>query len=91
MKTVINIKADKEVKRKAQEVAKELGVPFSTVINAYLKEFIREKEIHLSVAPKMTSKLERLLGQVEEDVRIGRNISGPFTSGKEMDKYLDSL
>ena len=38
MKTMINIKADKEVKESAQRVAAELGLPLSTVINAYLKE-----------------------------------------------------
>lgn len=91
MKTVINIKADKEVKIKAQEVARELGVPLSMVVNTYLKQFIRDKEIYLTAVPRMSPKLERLLAKVEEDLKMGRNISGPFTTGKEMDEYLDSL
>lgn len=90
-KTVINIKADKEVKKRAQELARELGLPLSTVINAYLKDFIRNKEVHLSVAHQMSQKLERLLARVEEDIRKKRNISSAFSSVEEMDEYLDSL
>ena len=91
MKTVINIKADKEVKRRAQRVASELGLSLSTVINAYLKHFVREKEVQFSVAPRMTSELEDILRGVEADIKKGRNLSPAFSSAKEMDKYLDSL
>ena len=45
MKTMINIKADKEVKESAQRVAAELGLPLSTVINAYLKELSERSSV----------------------------------------------
>ncbi len=91
MKTAINIKADKEVKKNAQKVADELGLSLSAVINAYLKQFVRNKEIHLTVAPRMSAELEELLGRVEQDVRNKRNLSPIFSSAKEMDRYLKSL
>lgn len=91
MKTVINIKADKEVKERAHEVAKELGIPLSTVINAYLKQFIRNKEVYFSAAPRMTPGFERLLGGIEKDIAAKKNISPAFSSAEEMDEYLDSL
>ena len=53
MKTMINIKTDKEVKENAQKIARELGLPLSTVINAYLKEFIRDREVSFSLEPRL--------------------------------------
>ena len=91
MKTVINIKADKEVKEKAQAVARELGLPLGTIINAYLRQFIRSREVYFSSAPQMTSKLEALLKQVETDIRNDRHLSPTFKDAKEMDDYLASL
>ena len=41
-KTVLNVKTDKDVKEKAQHVAKELGLPLSTVVNAFLKAYLKE-------------------------------------------------
>jgi addiction module RelB/DinJ family antitoxin len=43
--TILNIKTDKKLKADAQKVAGELGVPLSTVMNAFLKQFVRDKEI----------------------------------------------
>ena len=91
MKTLINIKADKEVKEKAQKLAKELGLPLSTVINASLKQFIRSRELYFSVTPKMSPRLEKILGVVERDIGAKKNMSPAFSSAKEMDDYLDSL
>lgn len=88
MKTMINIKTDVRVKEEAKKVAHELGFPLGTVINAYLKEFIRTKEAHFSIIPKMTPKLEKILDEVEKDLKLGRNLSPVFSSTEEMDKYL---
>src|SRR3989344_6474301 len=46
MKTVITLKADKEVKESAQKVAAELGLTLSAVVNASLKQFVREKSLN---------------------------------------------
>lgn len=90
MKTVINIKADKEIKKSAQKVAEELGLSLSTVINAYLRQFVRNKEVYFTVAPRMSTELEEFLGHVEEDIRKNRNFSPAFSSGEEMDRWLSS-
>jgi addiction module RelB/DinJ family antitoxin len=90
MKTVINIKADKKVKEEAQRIAKELGLPLSTVINAYLKEFIREKQVRFSAKPQLRPEVEKLLKKASQDYRKGKNISGPFSTGQDIDKHLDS-
>jgi len=91
MKTVINIKTDKEVKRDAQRVAENLGFSLSALINAYLRQFVRNKEVYFSVAPRMSSGLEKLLGEVEIDIQKKKNISSSFFSEKELKDYLASL
>ena len=91
MKTVINIKTDKEVKKDAQKVASDLGFSLSAVINAYLKQFVRNKEVYFSIIPSMSSNLEKLLGRVEKDIDNKKNISPGFSSRKEINKHLSSL
>jgi addiction module RelB/DinJ family antitoxin len=91
MKTLINIKADKEVKEGAQALAKELGLPLSIVVNAYLKDFIRNRGINISAVPRMSRQLETILGGVEKDIAVKKNISRAFSSAKDAGRYLDSL
>ena len=67
MKTLINIKADKEVKEGAQALAQELGLPLSVVVNAYLKDFIRNRGITISAVPHMSRQLEAIIGRAEKD------------------------
>ena len=86
---MINIKTDKDIKIKAQKVAKELGLPLGTVLNAYLREFIRTKKASFRIPPKMTPRLEKIISQVEKDIKLGRNLSPIFTTAEEMDDYLD--
>jgi len=45
MRTVIHIKADKEIKENAAKVAHELGLNLSDVINASLRTFIRTRTV----------------------------------------------
>ncbi len=53
MKSVINIKTEKEVKENAQKIAKELGLSLSDVVNASLRNFIKTREVHFYAVPKM--------------------------------------
>jgi len=90
MKTVINIKADKEVKKKAQMVAQELGLPLSTIINAYLRQFIRSKEAHFFIEGKLKPSVKKRLDRLHKDVKDGKNLSPAFHSTKEAVGYLNS-
>jgi len=91
MKTIINLKADKAVKEGAQKVAEELGVPLSIVINSFLKEFIRNKQVVLSAIPRMTPYLEDVIGSAYLDIKKGKNLSKKFDDVDEAISYLESL
>lgn len=91
MKTVIHVKADKEVKENAQKLAAELGLSLSDVIGASLRNFIRTREVYFTHTPRMTPELEKLLDQVEDDIKHNKNLSPRFKTAEEAIGYLDSL
>ncbi len=91
MKTMINIKTESKVKENAQKVAEELGIPLGTVINAFLRQFIRSREVYLSDIPKMTLRLEEFVAEARKDYKAKKNISPIFSSAKDAGRYLDSL
>jgi addiction module RelB/DinJ family antitoxin len=89
-KTILNIKTDKRLKKAAQDTAEELGVPLGTAINAFLKQFVREKELVLS-ANRLTPTpyLQRILKDAEAEYAHGE-VTGPF-SGAELIAHLKKL
>lgn len=90
-KTIINIKTDVKLKKEAQEVSRELGLPLGTIINAYLRDFVREKRVVFSSPPTPNKKTGELLRKIESDIKKGKNSSGAFTSYEDAAAYLDSL
>ncbi len=91
MKTIINIKADREVKDGAMRTAEQIGLPLSTVINAFLKKFISDQSITFTAPSKPSSNLKRILKAAEKDLRNGKNLSPLFTNMEKMDRYLANL
>lgn len=88
--TILNIKTDKKLKAEAKKVSDELGVPLSTVINAFLKKFVREKEITLSANPlRPTPYLEQILEDAQAEYKAGK--ARTFESGEEMLDHLKKL
>ena len=89
MTTMLHISVDKDTKIQAQHVARELGVPLNKLVNAYLKK-VASQTIESSPY-RMSKKLERILGEVEKDIKLNRNFVGPFKNGKEAANYLRAL
>lgn len=87
---MINLRIDKSVKQEAQKLAETMGIPLSTLINAYLKQFVRNGDLHISAAPKMSPYLEKIIAQAEEDFRAGKNISPEFDNAEDAVKWLNS-
>lgn len=78
--TILNIKTDKKLKEEAKKVSAELGIPLSTVINAFLKQFVRDKEITFSAGQyRPTPYLERILTEAKREYEVG-DYTGPLTA-----------
>ena len=90
-KTVINLKVSKALKRDAQELADEIGVPLTTVINAGLKEFVRSRSLTVSAFPRLKSEVEKEIGEAIADYKMGKNISKAYTKPDEVANHLSSL
>lgn len=88
MKTLLNIRTDKQVKTGAQRIAKELGLSLSTIINAYLKQLVREKRVNFTLPLTPNKKTAQLLKKAHEDHKKGKNISPLFETAEEMIAYL---
>jgi addiction module RelB/DinJ family antitoxin len=90
MRTLLNIKIEEDLKVEAQRVASELGFPLSTLLNAYLRQLIKNKTVYFTAKSSyyMSAELEDELRDVELDIKRGRNISKAFKSSSEAIAYL---
>jgi len=91
MKSIINIKTNKEVKENAQKIAKDIGISLSDVVNASLRNFIRTREVYFSAIPRMTPEFERLVGRIDKDIKEKKNLSPSLSSPEKINDYLDNL
>lgn len=83
MKTVLNVKVDKELKDEARKVAAELGVPLSVLVNSYLRQVVRDQEAVFSLKErKATPYLEKLIKEAEAEYD-DNEIVGPFDTAEE--------
>ena len=89
-KTLINIKTDKTLKVKAQKVAKELGFPLGTLINAYLRDLVRQRRVVISAGITPNAHTMKILEEIEEDIKNNKNAAGPFNP-EEAIEYLRAL
>lgn len=87
---VINIKIDPKLKRDVKEVAEELGLPVGTIINAMIRELVRERRVVLSVPPALNRRTQRLLQSIDRDIKAGKNADGPFSPAEAI-AYLKRL
>jgi antitoxin component of RelBE/YafQ-DinJ toxin-antitoxin module len=89
-KTILNIKTDPEIKRQLQEFAAELGVPVSVILNAQIKQMLRDRKLVLSTELEPTPYLKKIMEQVESDLAAGKNMTKPMNA-KDAITYLNSL
>lgn len=88
MKTVLNVKIDRDIKIKAQKTAAKLGLPLSLIVGEQLRRFGAEEIITFATPKKMSTKLEHRLGKITADIKAGRNLSPIFSSMEEAIAHL---
>lgn len=90
--TSLHIQIEPVIKQEAQKTASELGLSLSSVVKALLKQFIRTKQLSVSIKerPEIPNEyLRKSLKQSEEDIKAGRTIS--FKNTDEAIAYIESL
>ena len=66
-KTILNIKTEPSTKKQIQEFASELGVPVSVIINAQIKQMLRDRRVILSTELEPAPYLVKIMEQVEKE------------------------
>jgi addiction module RelB/DinJ family antitoxin len=85
-KTLITVKTDKSLKKAAQAVADKIGIPLGTLINSFLRQFVRDRRVNFSVSYKPTAYLKRAVAESEKDYDEGRYQTAH--SVEELEKQL---
>lgn len=86
--TVINFKTDKIVKKRAQKIAGEMGLNLSDVMNVCLRDFVKRRELNISLENPNEKTLKRIKVAINE-VKKGK-VSPSFNDVDEAIKWLDN-
>lgn len=90
MKTTLHTKIDKDIKERAQNLANELGIPISTIINSQLREFVRSGTFHVAREPQLKESVWKEILKASKDAKEGKNISPEFDSVEDAMKWLNA-
>lgn len=85
---VVTTKIDPQTKREAMRTAKDLGMPLSVVIKAFLKQFITTKSVMFSASEEPSDYLKEVIKKAEENLKQGKH-SPVLRTGKEAIAYLE--
>ena len=85
--TTLSVRLDSADKKRFEEFCSETGMNVSVAINMFIKAVLRESRIPFSIECEIPN--ETTLAAFE-DARIGRNMSGPFSSVDELMEDLNS-
>lgn len=88
VKTMMNIKIDKDLKTKAADLADAMGFNLSSVVASMLRNFVITQEFSVSLAPKMTPYLESVIKEVMKEKKNDR--SPKFKNHTDAVKWLDA-
>lgn len=86
---IVNVKVDPKIKKQAQTVAQRLGFSLSSLINAYLRQLVRDRTVGFSdVRLELTPYAKKMLRESEAEIRSGKAKS---YSPDEYLAYLDTM
>ena len=89
MKTTTSIKLDRSIKDEASALAGELGLSLSSVVNATLAQFIRERRVVFTAAPEFNERTRKEFLEIRSDIKEGKNLSETFSGTQELFASLD--
>jgi addiction module RelB/DinJ family antitoxin len=89
MNTVLlTIKTDVDTKDELKSFTSELGISTTAFVNMLVKQALRDRKIILSTTLEPTPYLEKIMQEVEADLKTAKNISPEFDS---VDALFDHL
>ncbi len=86
--SVINIKTDKNLKKDIQELASDLGISVTALINGYLKQVVRSQKVIFTTDEKPSKYLIEAIRQARSERKKSKS-SPIFDNAKEAIKWLN--
>ncbi|MDD3292728.1 MAG: type II toxin-antitoxin system RelB/DinJ family antitoxin [Candidatus Pacebacteria bacterium] len=85
--SIINFKTEEKIKEDAQRIAQQMGLNLSDVLNICLRNFIRDKELNISLEEPSPYMLKEL-SESEKNIEEG-DVSPEFDNAKEAINWLN--
>lgn len=85
----MNIRMDEDTRKKLKDFAGQVGIPATSLVNASIKQMLRNQQLTLTTALEPTPYLKKIIKEAEADYKTGKNISGPFETADEMIAALE--
>ena len=86
----MNIRMDEDTRRKLKEFAGQVGIPATSLVNASIKQMLRNQQVVLSTNLEPTPYLEKIIKEAEADYAAGKNITTTYTDEETL-AFLHSL
>jgi len=84
---IVNV--DSILKKKAMKKARQVGIPFSSVIKMAIKAFVDDR-FNVGLIGNLNAKTSRELRQALKDIEKGKNLSPVFNTVDEARRFLDN-
>jgi addiction module RelB/DinJ family antitoxin len=81
--SVINLKTDPELKKKAALTAEKLGISISAVLNNELRRFATEQSVVFDIPEVPNTKTDKELAASKKQIKAG-DYYGPFDTAEGM-------
>ena len=70
-KTLLTIKTDKTLKKNAQKIAEEFGIPLGTLVNSMLRQMVRDREVNFALSYQPSKSTIKSIQEYEKDKASG--------------------
>lgn len=87
MKTLITVKTNSQIKKKAAKLAAQLGLSLSDIINVSLAQFVQTKTLKVGTEEKPGAALQKVIKRAEAELKAGK-VSRAFDNPEAAAKYL---
>ncbi|KKU92118.1 MAG: Addiction module antitoxin, RelB/DinJ family [Microgenomates group bacterium GW2011_GWA1_48_10] len=88
----IYIKTQPEVKKQAQEVARQMGLSLSALVNGWLRQLVKTKTVTFKAEQTEipNARFRRILRQADKDWKAGKG-SPMFDNADDAIAYLEKI
>lgn len=86
----MNIRMDEDTRKKLKDFAGQVGIPATSLVNASIKQMLRNQQVTLSTALEPTPYLEKIIKEADADYKADKNITRT-TNKTELETYLSSI